>query len=305
MTTNENFHSGFAVLAGLPNAGKSTLLNALAGGLLSPVTDKPQTTRQNILAIIEGDEFQVIFVDTPGFLRPRYKLQQTMAACVDRAVGEDADLVLLLVDASAPDLPAHKELFEKISRIFCPVYLVLSKTDLIKDKSALSALEEEIKKSVPNISRVFCVSAPKGDGVAELKVAVAQAMPISPAYFPLGQWTDRWERFYAAEFIREQIFKLYQKEIPYSTQVEIEKFTEDLGAKNFIRAIVHVERESQKPILIGKGGASIAKLRERAQKRIAEFLGRPYRLELQVQVSPNWRNDPKFLERFGYLEKDR
>lgn len=302
-TQTEHFHSGFAVLAGLPNAGKSTLLNALAGGLLSAVTDKPQTTRQNILAIIEGENFQVVFVDTPGFLRPRYKLQKTMAACVDRAVGEDADLVLLLLDASAPDLPAHKDLFEKISRVFCPVYLVLTKTDLLKDPSAPAALEAEVKKAVPSVSKVFKVCAPRGEGVAELKEAVAAAMPQSPAYFPPGQWTDRWERFYAAEFIREQIFKLYQKEIPYSTQVEIEKFTEDLGNKNFIRAVIHVERESQKPIIIGKGGAAIAELRKRAQKRIEEFLGRPYRLELQVVVSPDWRNDTKLLERFGYIER--
>ncbi len=303
-TQTENFHSGFAVLCGLPNAGKSTLLNALAGGLLSPVTDKPQTTRQNILAIIEGENFQVVFVDTPGFLRPRYKLQQTMATCVDRAVGEDADLVLLLVDASAPELPAHQELFAKISKVFCPVYLVLSKTDLVKEASAVRDLEAEIKKALPNISRVFDVCAPRAQGVDVLKEAVAQAMPQSPAYFPSGQWTDRWERFYAAEFIREQIFKLYQKEIPYSTQVEIEKFTENLGDKNFISAIIHVERESQKPIIIGKGGSAIATLRKRAQKRIEEFLGSPYRLQLQVVVSPDWRNDTKQLEKFGYIEKD-
>lgn len=298
------FHSGFCVLAGLPNAGKSTLLNALAGGLLSPVTDKPQTTRQNILAIAEGENYQIIFVDTPGFLRPRYKLQQTMAACVDRAVGEDADLILLLVDASAPDLPAHADLFKKISTAFCPVYLVLTKTDLAKDKSAVVALEAEIKQALPRIEKVFKVCAPRAEGVEPLKAAAAAAMPQSPAYFPPGQWTDRWERFYAAEFIREQIFKLYQKEIPYSTQVEVEKFTEDLGDKNYIRAIIHVERESQKPILIGKGGSAIAKLRERAQKRIQEFLGRPYRLELQVVVSPDWRNNDEMLEKFGYIEKE-
>lgn len=298
----KDFHSGFAVLAGLPNAGKSTLLNALAGGLLSPVTEKPQTTRQNILAIIEGSDFQVVFVDTPGFLRPRYKLQQTMACCVEHAVGEDADLVLLLADASMPDLPAHKELLEKISHVFCPVYLVLTKTDLLRDGASAAAWEEELKQALPNVSRVFNVCAPRGEGVEELKKAVVQAMPCGPAYFPAGQWTDRWERFYAAEFIREQIFKLYQKEIPYSTQVEVEKFTEDLGDKNYIRAVIHVERESQKPILIGKGGAAIAQLRKRAQARIAQFLGRPYRLELRVTVSPDWRNDAKLLEKFGYLE---
>ncbi len=163
--STENFHSGFAVLAGLPNAGKSTLLNALAGGLVSAVTDKPQTTRQNILAIIEGDRFQAVFVDTPGFLRPRYKLQQTMAACVDRAVGEDADLVLLLVDASAPDLAALQPLFQKIAGIFCPVYLVFSKTDLLQDRAVLDALEGELKKNWPNISKVFRVWAPRAVGV--------------------------------------------------------------------------------------------------------------------------------------------
>lgn len=301
---NQKFHSGFAVLAGLPNAGKSTLLNALAGGLLSAVTDKPQTTRQNILAISEGEDFQIIFVDTPGFLRPRYKLQQTMAACVDRAVGEDADVVLLLVDVSAPDLSAHQDLFKKLAAVFCPIFLVLTKIDLVKDKNALGLLESEIKKQVPGIEKTFHVCAPRAEGIEPLKQAVAQAMPISPAYFPKGQWTDRWERFYAAEFIREQIFKLYQKEIPYSTQVEVEKFTENLGNKNYIRAIIHVERESQKPIIIGKGGCAIAKLRQRAQKRIEEFLGRPYRLELQVVVSPNWRDNEAFLEKFGYIEKE-
>lgn len=302
-TQTNNFHSGFAVLAGLPNAGKSTLLNALAGGLLSPVTDKPQTTRQNILAIIEGENFQVVFVDTPGFLHPRYKLQQTMAACVDRAVGEDADLVLLLVDASAPDLPAHKDLLEKISHVFCPVYLVLTKTDLVREPSAVDALEQEMKKVLPAIAKTFKVCAPRAEGVEALKQAVVGAMPQGPAYFPPGQWTDRWERFYAAEFIREQIFKLYKKEIPYSTQVEVEKFTEDLGDKNYIRAVIHVERESQKPILIGKGGAAIARLRQCAQARIEQFLGRPYRLELQVTVSPDWRNNTDLLEKFGYLER--
>ena len=302
-TQTNNFHSGFAVLAGLPNAGKSTLLNALAGGLLSPVTDKPQTTRQNILAIIEGENFQVVFVDTPGFLHPRYKLQQTMAACVDRAVGEDADLVLLLVDASAPDLPAHKDLLEKISHVFCPVYLVLTKTDLVREPSAVAALEQEMKKVLPAIAKTFKVCAPRAEGVEALKQAVVGAMPQGPAYFPPGQWTDRWERFYAAEFIREQIFKLYKKEIPYSTQVEVEKFTEDLGDKNYIRAVIHVERESQKPILIGKGGAAIARLRQCAQARIEQFLGRPYRLELQVTVSPDWRNNADLLEKFGYLER--
>lgn len=296
------FKSGFAVLTGLPNAGKSTLLNALAGGLLSAVTHKPQTTRQNILAICEGENYQIVFVDTPGFLKPQYKLQQTMADCVDRAVREEADVVLFLVDATA-DFSLNQKLVEKLKQVFCPIFLVLNKTDLVKEEAALDVLEEQVKKEL-KIAQTFRISASKKTGLEMLKEEVAKALPQSPAYFPAGQWTDRWERFYAAEFIREQIFLLYQKEIPYSTYVEVEKFTEDLGPKNFIRAVIHLERESQKPIIIGKGGAMIGKLRERAQKRIEEFLGKKYRVELQVKVSPNWRNDSAMLEKFGYITRE-
>ena len=297
----KHFKSGFAVLAGLPNAGKSTLLNKLAGGLLSPVTSKPQTTRQNILAISEGDGYQVVFVDTPGFLQPRYKLQQTMVNAVDRAVGEEADLVVFMLDAAAPyDLNAG--LVEKLKQVFCPIFLVINKMDLVQDESRMNELEAAVRKDLP-VKQVFHISAMQGKGVDALKQAVIEAMPVSPAYFPPGQWTDRWERFYAAEFIREQIFLLYKKEIPYSTYVEVEKFTEDLGDKNYIRAIIHVERESQKPIIIGKGGSAIAQLRKNAQKRIEEFLGRKYRLELTVTVTPDWRNNTQMLERFGYIVK--
>ncbi len=298
----KNFKSGFAVLAGLPNAGKSTLLNSLAGGLLSAVTHKPQTTRQNILAICEGKNYQIVFVDTPGFLKPQYKLQQTMADCVDRAVSEEADVVLFMLDATA-DYAQNAKLVEKLKKVFCPIFLVLNKIDLVKDKTVLLSLETRVKKELP-IAQVFSISAAKGQGIEPLKQAVVNVLPVSPAYFPAGQWTDRWERFYAAEFIREQIFLLYQQEIPYSTYVAVEKFTEDLGDKNFIRANIHVERESQKPILIGKGGSMIKKLRERSQKRIEEFLGRKYRVELNVVVSPNWRNDTDLLEQFGYIQKE-
>lgn len=298
----KHFKSGFAVLAGLPNAGKSTLLNHIAGGLLSAVTHKPQTTRQNILAIAEGENYQAVFVDTPGFLKPQYKLQQTMADCVDRAVREDADVVLFLLDATA-DYAPNAQLVEKLKTVFCPIFLVLNKIDLVKDPAVLAALEKRVRADLP-IARVFHMCAANGTGVDSLKNAVIEVLPVSPAYFPAGQWTDRWERFYAAEFIREQIFLLYQQEIPYSTYVEVEKFTENLGDKNFIRANIHVERESQKPILIGKGGSMIAKLRERSQKRIEEFLGRKYRVELNVVVSPDWRNSKAMLEQFGYIDKD-
>ena len=296
------FKSGFAVLAGLPNAGKSTLLNQVAGGLLSAVTHKPQTTRQNILAISQGENYQIVFVDTPGFLRPQYTLQQTMLSCVDRAVTEEADVVLFLVDATA-DFALNAPLIEKLKTVYCPVFLVLNKIDAVKETARLDELEKQICGEL-KIAKKFRISAQKGIHVSALQEAVAAALPVSPAYFPAGQWTDRWERFYAAEFIREQIFLLYQKEIPYSTYVEVEKFTEDLGNKNFLRAVIHVERESQKPILIGKGGHMIAQLRQRAQKRVEEFLGRPCRVELNVVVSPDWRNNTELLEKFGYIQKD-
>ena len=299
---NNPFKSGFAVLAGLPNAGKSTLLNQVAGGLLSAVTHKPQTTRQNILAIAEGENYQAVFVDTPGFLTPKYKLQQTMADCVDRAVQEEADVVLFLLDATA-NYADNAKLVAKLKKVFCPILLVLNKIDLVKDPSVFKSLEKQVKKELP-IKQTFCISAAKGTGIDALKQAVVAALPVSPAYFPAGQWTDRWERFYAAEFIREQIFLLYQQEIPYSTYVEVEKFTENLGDKNFIRANIHVERESQKPIIIGKGGSMIKQLRERSQKRVEEFLGRKYRVELNVVVSPDWRNNKAMLEQFGYIDKD-
>lgn len=298
----KNFKSGFAVLAGLPNAGKSTLLNRLAGGLLSPVTHKPQTTRQNILAISQGEDYQIVFVDTPGFLKPEYKLQQTMLSCVERAVNEEADVILFLVDATA-GYAEQAPLVEKLKQVYCPIFLVLNKTDLVKQPAQLSELEKRLHSEL-KIAQTFRICASKGTGVDTLQKAVAEVLPLSPAYFPPGQWTDRWERFYAAEFIREQIFLLYQKEIPYSTFVEVEKFTENLGDKNFIRAIIHVERESQKPILIGKAGSMIAKLRQHSQKRIEEFLGRPCRVELTVVVSEGWRSNTELLEKFGYIIRD-
>lgn len=292
------FKSGFAVLAGLPNAGKSTMLNVLAGGLLSAISPKPQTTRQNILALSEGEDYQIIFVDTPGFLDAKYKLQQTMYTAFNQAVNEDADVVLFVFDP-LQDYRAHAAIIKKIQNVKCPVFLVINKADT-QSKEALEELEQKIKQDLPNILKTFFISAKQNKGMDTLKEEVTAILPFNPPYFPKGQWTDRWERFYVAEFIREQIFLLYDKEIPYCTYVEIETFTEDLGPKNFIRAKIHVERESQKPIIIGKKGTAIAKLRQAAQKRVVEFLGRPYRLELEVVVSPEWRNNSKMLKNFGF-----
>ncbi len=295
-----NFKSGFAVMAGLANAGKSTLLNKFAGVDLSPVTHKPQTTRQNILAICEGENYQIVFVDTPGFLHAEYKLQEIMLNSLNQAITQDADLVIFVYDATQP-IAKHAPLIIKLKELNCPLFLVINKIDLVQDKDTLNKIANTLLKEL-QISKIFLVSAKQNKGVQELEREVVNYIPFNPPYFPKGQLTDRWERFYIAEFIREQIFLQYNQEIPYSTTVEIEKFTEDLGDKNYIRAIIHVEREGQKPIIIGKGGAAIAKLRMAAQERICAFLGKKYRLELQVQVSHAWRNDDKYLRRFGFIE---
>ena len=295
-----NFKSGFAVMAGLANAGKSTLLNKFAGVDLSPVTHKPQTTRQNILAICEGENYQIVFVDTPGFLYAEYKLQEIMLNSLNQAITQDADLVIFVYDATQP-LAKHLPLIIKLKALNCPLFLVINKIDLVPDKDTLNKITNTLLKEL-QISKIFLVSAKHNKGVKELEKEVVNYIPFNPPYFPKGQLTDRWERFYIAEFIREQIFLQYNQEIPYSTTVEIEKFTEDLGDKNFIRAVIHVEREGQKPIIIGKNGSAIAKLRMAAQERICNFLGQPYRLELKVQVSPSWRSDDKYLRRFGFIE---
>ncbi|MGB2578797.1 GTP-binding protein Era [Elusimicrobium simillimum] len=295
-----NFKSGFAVMAGLPNAGKSTLLNAFAGGLLSAISPKPQTTRQNILAVSEGENYQIIFVDTPGFLEAKYKLQHTMSNALRQAVDEDADIILFVFDPTQ-NYSLHTKVINKIKDAACPILLVINKIDT-QTKEALAEFEEKIKKDLPAVKQTFFISAKKAEGVTELKNTVVDLLPNNPPYFPEGQWTDRWERFYVAEFIREQIFMLYDKEVPYSTYVEVEKFTEDLGDKNFIHAKIYVERESQKPIIIGKGGKAIGELRKAAQARIQEFLGRKYRLELEVDVAEGWRENGKMLKKFGYTD---
>jgi len=208
-------------------------------------------------------------------------------------------VVIFVYDATA-GLPKHLPLIRKIKELYCPVLLAVNKVDLLSNEDELAKIQKVLLGEL-NVKGAFLVNAKAGLGVKELEAAVAEFIPFSPPYFPQGQLTDRWERFYIAEFIREQIFLLYDQEIPYASYVEVETFTENLGDKNFIRAIIHVEREGQKPIIIGKGGAAIAKLRTAAQARIEDFLKQKYRLELQVTVTPSWRSNTKTLKKFGYI----
>lgn len=299
---NERFRAGFVAITGLPNVGKSTLLNALLGARLSIISPKPQTTRNNIKGILNTPGHQTVFVDTPGLLTPRNLFEKHMSGAIKRAAAEDSDLALLVVEPRVP--PADKlEFFEKFKFISAPLYLVVNKIDLCGKDAAEAVKTAEFFSGIVPVRKVFLVGALGGAGVKELKAGILAAMPEHPPYYPVDQITDRWERFYAAELIREQIFNLFSEEIPYSSAVEIEVFRETEGMPDYVHAAVHVSRQTQKPIIIGKGGRQIRILREKAQAALEKFLGRPVKLELQVKVTPDWQNDPKFLEQIGFYEK--
>ena len=303
MTTElpADFRAGFVPITGLPNAGKSTLMNSLCGTRLSIISDKPQTTRNNILGILNAPGFQAVFVDTPGFLRGRNMFERSMVHAIRRAAEEEGDLCILIVE---PGLPPDDKvpLFEPLKQVRCPLYLAVNKLDREKTDVRVKAAEEFYRKLLP-IQQVFHISALTGGGLKELRAAIKAALPEHPPYYPQDQLTDRWEKFYAAEIIREQIFKIYSQEIPYASAVEIEVFRETPGENDEILAKIHIARESQKSIIIGKGGNMIKILREASVKALAAFLRRPVELHLTVKVSPGWQDNPAFLKEIGFYEK--
>lgn len=299
MTENTNKQAGFIAITGLPNVGKSSLLNFLAGGKLSIISSKPQTTRQNISAIVQEGAAQAVFVDTPGFLNPEYGLQRTMVRNVRQACDDDADLILFVTEPR-PITPEEFKLAELVARCGHPVYLAVNKTDTISNKKFAEEAAAALKEKMP-VKDTFFVSAKTGAGLKNLRHALLAALPAHEHYFPDGQWTDRWERFYVAEFIREQIFHLFSEEVPYSCAVEIEQFHERKNAPDLIRAVIHVERDTQKGIIVGKGGSMIKQLRENSKPEIEKFLGREVFLELFVKHTAEWRNRRETLEKFDYL----
>ena len=299
--------AGFVNIVGNPNVGKSTLMNLLMGERISIATFKAQTTRHRIMGIINEPDAQIVFSDTPGVLKPNYKLQESMLAFSEGAL-QDADVLLYVTDnVEKPDKNA--EFLTKVQQLSArgidgkkiPVLLLINKIDLSNPKE----LEELVARwqEVLPLAEIFPISAKARFGVDHVLRRIKELLPDSPPYFDKDQWTDKPARFFVTEIIREKILLYYDKEVPYATEVMVESFKEGEHAIH-IRAVIFVERESQKPILIGKGGSAIAELRKRAQKRIEEFLGRKYRLELNVVVSPNWRNDTKSLEEFGYIVRD-
>jgi len=288
------FHSGYVAIIGLPNVGKSTLLNRLTGTHLAAVAPRPQTTRHRILGILNGPGFQAVFLDTPGLLDPKYALQQQMRREIDLAL-KDADLVMLVLDANRTG-----DETDSVTRLLAGrrVLAVLNKVDLVRDKKDLLPAVERLVKA--GFADVFMVSALKGGGIDGLKAAIAACLPEGQPFYPPDAIADRPEKFFAAEFVREAVFNLYGEEIPYSTAVVIEEFKERPGRKDYVCAFIYVERESQKAIIIGSGGKALKRVGSQARQEIEAFIGRPVYLELRVKVAEAWRKDERFIRENVY-----
>ncbi|MFB3906942.1 MAG: GTPase Era [Candidatus Eisenbacteria bacterium] len=293
-----SYRSGYVALVGEPNAGKSTLMNAMLHQKLAIVSPKPQTTRRRTLGIVGGESFQMILLDTPGMLDPRYPLQRAMMRTVQEALG-DANVACVLLDAEKAR-PDRLPIPPAIEEFRGPRIAALNKVDLYKPKQAMLPVLDAIAAR-GLFADVVPISALEGDGIDDLVRVLARSLPEGPPLYPPDQVTDQPERFFVAEMIREQVFLRFYEEIPYSVEVEIDDFRErGEGAKDYIASTLFVEQESQKAILIGRKGAAIRALGEAAREEIEAFLGRPVFLELRVKVVPKWRRDETALRRLGY-----
>lgn len=298
MTTSTPHKAGFVNIVGNPNVGKSTLMNDLVGERLSIITSKAQTTRHRIMGIVNTDDYQIVFSDTPGVLKPKYKLQQSM---LDFSTGAltDADVLVYVTDV-VEDPSKNADFVEKVAREKVPVLLVINKIDLLKDQTDLEAVVERWHSLLPN-AEVFPVSAKERFNVDTLMNRIVALLPESEPYFGKDALTDKPARFFVTEIIREKILLNYEKEIPYSIEVIVEKF-EETETSIHIMAVIYVERESQKGILIGHGGSKLKKVGIEARKEIETFFGKKVDLRTFVKVEPNWRNRESKLKAFGYIE---
>ncbi|GAB3876701.1 GTPase Era [Hymenobacter segetis] len=288
--------AGFVSIIGKPNVGKSTLMNALVGERLSIVTSKAQTTRHRILGILNGDDFQLIYSDTPGIIQPKYELHNAMMSFVYSSL-EDADVVLFVTDI----YEKHDEepVVERLRKMTdTPIILLVNKIDQANQEEVEAKLAYW-KEQLPNAAEVLPISALNHFGTDGVLQLVMERLPIHPPYYPKDELTDKPERFFAAEMVREKIFKLYKKEIPYSCEVVIEEFKEEDDIIR-IRGIIYVERNSQKGIVIGQGGEALKKVGTWAREEMEKFFQKKVFLEMYVKVNENWRTDPKALSRFGY-----
>ncbi|MDH7447663.1 GTPase Era [Aquimarina sp. 2201CG14-23] len=287
--------AGFVNIIGNPNVGKSTLMNAFVGERLSIITSKAQTTRHRILGIVNGDDFQVILSDTPGIIKPAYELQESMMGFVKSAF-EDADVLIYMVEIGEKALK-DEAFFNKITNAKIPVFLLLNKID----QSNQEQLEEQVQfwtEKVPN-AEMYPISALENFNVKEVFNRIVELLPDSPPFYPKDQLTDKPERFFVNEAIREKILIHYKKEIPYSVEVETEEFFEDEKIIR-IRSVIMVERDSQKGIIIGHKGSALKRVGVEARKELEKFFGKQIHIELYVKVNKNWRNSEKQLKRFGY-----
>ena len=292
--------SGFVAVVGLPNAGKSTLVNRFLREKVTIVSPKPQTTRANINCILSTGDYQVVFVDTPGILRPRYRMQEVMASFVSTAASE-ADVVLTIIDASRfkEDFPEQlTEFAEQMKNR--ELVVALNKIDLMKKEDLLVIMQRAY--DVFHGAEIVPISASRGDGIDELFEVILQRLPQGPSYFPEDIVSNESERFFAAELIREAVFLTMKEEIPYSTAVIIEGF-EEKESLSVVTASILVEKDSQKPILIGKKGATIKNIGTRARHAIEEFLGTPIFLDLKVKVRHDWRKKDSYLREIGLLKR--
>jgi len=296
---NEKKHkAGFVNIVGNPNVGKSTLMNDLVGERVSIITSKAQTTRHRIMGIVNTDDYQIVFSDTPGVLEPKYKLQESMLNFSEGAL-IDADILLYVTDV-VEDPTKNAAFLAKVAKETIPVLLVINKIDLVKSQADLEAIVDRWKQLLPN-AEIFPTSAKEHFNVANLMNRIVELLPESAPYFGKDALTDKPARFFVTEIIREKILLNYEKEVPYSTEVIVEKFDEKDNAIH-IMAVIYVERESQKGIIIGKGGAMLKKVGTEARQDIEKFFGKRVYLELFVKVEANWRNRENKLRSFGYIE---
>ncbi len=290
--------AGFVNIVGNPNVGKSTLMNDLVGERISIITSKAQTTRHRIMGIVNTPEYQIVFSDTPGVLTPKYKLQESMLNFSEGAL-VDADVLIYVTDV-VEDASKNADFLAKVAKETIPVLLVINKIDLVKEQSQLEELTDKWHGLLPN-AEIFPISAAERFNVDNLLNRIVELLPVSAPYFGKDALTDKPARFFVTEIIREKILLLYDKEIPYSVEVIVEKFEEKENSIH-IMAVIYVERDSQKGIIIGHAGSKIKKVGIEARKDIEKFFGKSVFLELFVKVEPNWRNRENKLRNFGYIE---
>ena len=287
--------AGFVNIVGNPNVGKSTLMNQLVGEKISIATFKAQTTRHRIMGIVNTPEAQIVFSDTPGVLKPNYKLQESMLAFSESAL-QDADVLLYVTDV-VENPEKNKDFLEKVVRMTVPVLLLINKIDQ-SDQKALGDIVEKWHELLPN-AEILPVSAKNKFGIDLLLKRILELLPDSPPYFDKDQLTDKPARFFVSEIIREKILLYYDKEIPYSVEVSVEQFKEDL--KNIhINAVIYVERDSQKGIIIGHQGVALKKVSTESRKALEKFFGKSIFLEVFVKVDKDWRSSERELNHFGY-----